>query len=199
LNELGYSPIEETIIPGSNHFPVLQFYKDNPGYEHYWNIEYDVYFNGDWNIFFEEFETVNADFISSHIEPFNRRPMWYWWNTLALKTVSVDGINLLKSFNPVYRISNSALNFLDAFLSKGNSGHHEVLIPTILNHHGFSLLDMGGCGDFTADFLLNRYYRSSITMDDYYSISTMRYRPMFTRTEIEKRMEDNKLYHPVKE
>lgn len=30
LNELNYEPIEESIIPGSNHFPVLQFYKEHP-------------------------------------------------------------------------------------------------------------------------------------------------------------------------
>lgn len=51
LNELNYEPIEESIIPGSNHFPVLQFYKEHPEFLYYWNIEYDVYFNGKWESF----------------------------------------------------------------------------------------------------------------------------------------------------
>lgn len=43
LKELKYKPIFETIIPSSNHFPVLQFYRDFPDYDYYWNIEYDIY------------------------------------------------------------------------------------------------------------------------------------------------------------
>lgn len=34
LNELGYTPIEKgKLVPGSNHFPLLKFYKENQGYD----------------------------------------------------------------------------------------------------------------------------------------------------------------------
>lgn len=36
INELGYEPIEETLLPESCHFPVLRYYKDNPSYDLYW-------------------------------------------------------------------------------------------------------------------------------------------------------------------
>lgn len=36
LNELCYDPIEETLLPGSCHFPVLRFFLDNKRYNHYW-------------------------------------------------------------------------------------------------------------------------------------------------------------------
>ena len=199
LNMLGYTPIEETIIPGSNHFPVLQFYKDNPGYKYYWNIEYDVYFNGDWYSFFKAFTDIHADFVSSHIETYGRRPQWYWWYTLSLKTITVNRSDLLKSFNPIYRISGVALRFLDDFLRKDNAGHHEALIPTLLNVAGFSLLDLGGSGILTPDFLKNKFYASSLELDAFYTQSTMRYRPGFIRADIEKQSADSKLYHPVKE
>lgn len=46
INKLGYEPIQETLLPGSCHFPILRFFIDNPEYHHYWFIEYDVEFTG---------------------------------------------------------------------------------------------------------------------------------------------------------
>ena len=35
LKELGYTPIERgKLMPGSNHFPLLKFYKENQGYDY---------------------------------------------------------------------------------------------------------------------------------------------------------------------
>ncbi|MCD7937998.1 MAG: hypothetical protein LUG98_14165 [Tannerellaceae bacterium] len=51
LNQLPFKAIRETIVPGSAHFPLLQFYRDFPVYDYYWIIEYDVVFNGDWSFF----------------------------------------------------------------------------------------------------------------------------------------------------
>ena len=196
---LGYIPIAETIIPGSNHFPVLQFYRDNPNYAFYWNIEYDVYFHGDWRVFFNALETSKADFISAHIETYNSRPLWGWWQSLFFKTVSIDASNWVKSFNPIYRISNAALKYLDAILREGNSGHHEAMIATLLSNAGFTLLDFGGCGAFTPESLVNRFYHSCLGMDDYYRHSTMRYRPVFSREYLNKIGVNNLIYHPLKD
>src|SRR4051812_28294669 len=48
LLRLNYTPIAWDIIPGSNHFPLLQFFHSHPGHTHYWLIEDDVRFSGDW-------------------------------------------------------------------------------------------------------------------------------------------------------
>ena len=50
INELEYEPIEETLLPGSCHFPLLRFYIDNSSYKFYWFIEYDVEFTGNWSL-----------------------------------------------------------------------------------------------------------------------------------------------------
>ena len=43
LNELGYTPIEKgKLVPGSNHFPLLKFFKENQCYDYYWLVEDDV-------------------------------------------------------------------------------------------------------------------------------------------------------------
>jgi len=198
LNELHYEAIAETIIPGSNHFAVLQFFRDFPDYDYYWNLEYDVYFHGDWRVFFNTFENIDADFVSAHIEYFRQRPFWHWWNTINFKTVTIPQTKYIKSFNPIYRISKKALSCLHKVLSEENSGHHETLIPTVLNNSGFSLLDYGGNGIFTPPELKNKFYHAPHFFEDYYADTTMRFRPSFDREEIESTPSDNKLYHPVK-
>ena len=85
LNNLNYEPIAETLIPGSNHFQVFQFYKTHPCYDFFWNIEYDVFLNGDWSTLFEKFEFVDSDFISSHLERYPKATDWMWWDSLQLK------------------------------------------------------------------------------------------------------------------
>ena len=116
LDALNYNPIAETIIPGSSHFSVLQFFRDHPEYEFYWNVEYDVCFNGDWNMFFSVYEGIGDDFIASHIQTYEENPGWDHWDMMELENLVIDKHDFIKSFNPIYRISNRALLFLDGFL-----------------------------------------------------------------------------------
>jgi hypothetical protein len=196
LSSLGYQPWSDTIVPGSNHFPLLLFYKDNPQYLYYWNIEYDVCFSGNWSDFFSFFKDKKEDFISSHIETKEDNPEWNRWNEMELQGISIQEDRYVKSFNPIYRISGNALAFLDRFLKCGHRGHHELLIPTVLNENGFNLADLGGHGRFCYNGYENLFYIGGQSHHPWYMDSTMRYRPVF-------RLEDmsvvNKLYHPIKQ
>ena len=192
LNELDYEPIADTIIPGSNHFATLQFFKDNPGFTFYWVIEYDVIYTGNWNNFFENFENIEVDFISSKIQRYEDVPFWPWWKSLHLDDRNLKAHQLLMSFNPIYRISNKALAFLDRFLKgRKNWGHHEALIPTALGRAGFKLLDFGGNGEFVLPQFRERFYIDQPNLN----IRTMRYRPFIKQSEL---VLQDKLYHPVK-
>ncbi len=179
LSELGYKPIESSLLPGSNHFPLLQFFLQKEKYDFYWLIEDDVYFNGDWCDFFRSFQDDKSDFLTSGIEKFNESPHWYWWYTLRTPLNNPDRI---KSFNPVYRLSGQALACIDSALKNGWSGHHEAVMPTILFNKGFTLSDFGGNGSFVPGNRRNKYY----TKD------TMSYLPVY--------MDNipNYLYHPFK-
>lgn len=192
LDKLDYEPIEDTITPGSNHFATLQFFLDHPDFKYYWVIEYDVIYTGKWTNFFLDFDSIDADFIASHIERFSDRPFWYWWDTLHLDSVTLQKHQLIKSFNPIYRISNNALKFLDTLL-KGhkNWGHHEVLIPTALKHWGFSILDFGGNGEFVLPQFEERFY----LMPSQYVDGTMRDKPQMNEEEL---LIKDRLLHPVK-
>ena len=71
LNQLGYTPIAQTLIPGSVHFIAAWFFRQHPDYDYYWTIEYDVVFTGTWSTFFDSFRCDDADLLASHIELWN--------------------------------------------------------------------------------------------------------------------------------
>lgn len=183
LSNLSYKPIRQQIVPGSNHFPVLQFFLNYPNYKFYWSVEDDVVFSGNWNFFFENISGDSAsDFITSHIRRYSDIPDWRWWGTLIGPEGKLAREELLCSFNPIYRISNVALKHIDISLKSGYKGHHEVLLPTLLNKAGFKIADLA-----TKDNL----FTPSLS---YCTLTTMRWKPVFFLPRLKK----NKLYHPVK-
>lgn len=184
LNELGYTPIERgKLVPGSNHFPLLKFYKENQGYDYYWLVEDDVRFSGEWKDFFGSFASCTSDFLSSVIETKAENPTWYWWTSLKTGNEVIAEEKLLKSFNPIYRLSSQALACIDAHLRIGWMGHYEVLLPTLLYNKGFFLEDFGGEGTFVRPENNAKFY------DD----TSMRIAPVLPDDR------KNYLFHPVKE
>ena len=184
LNELGYTPIEKgKLVPGSNHFPLLKFFKENQCYDYYWLVEDDVRFSGEWKDFFGSFASCTSDFLSSVIETKAENPNWYWWTSLKAGNEVITEEKLLKSFNPIYRLSSQALACIDAHLRIGWMGHYEVLLPTLLYNKGFLLEDFGGEGTFVRPENNAKFY------DD----TTMRIAPVLPDDR------KNYLFHPVKE
>ena len=183
LGSLNYKPLKNKLVPGSNHFPVLQFYLKHPGYTYYWCIEDDVAFSSNWKNFFENVSpALDYDFITSHIRRYSDLPTWYWWNTLKVPQGEFNNEEKLNSFNPIYRISNKALKYIDACLKNGYSGHHEVLLPSLLRKEGFKIADFGSVDNHVTPKL------------SYCTLGTMRWKPVFFFPGNKK----NKLYHPVK-
>jgi hypothetical protein len=194
LSLLGYPKIGENIIPGHAHFPLFQFYLDNPYNDYYWVIEYDVRFSGDWRYFFDAFLTMDADFLTCHIRSYEDEPRWPWWE-LSHPRESIPLKERLRSFNPVYRISNRAMSFLDKAFRSGWRGHHEVALPTLLHHNGLTISSISGTGKYAAPGMDGKFYSSSRpNADGELSTGSLRYRPAFWRYGQKK----NKLYHPVK-
>lgn len=184
LNELGYTPIEKgKLVPGSNHFPLLKFFKENQCYDYYWLVEDDVRFSGDWKDFFDSFASSTSDFLSSVFETKAENPNWYWWTSLKAGNEVIAEEKLLRSFNPIYRLSSQALVCIDAHLRIGWMGHYEVLLPTLLYNKGFLLEDFGGEGTFVRPENNAKFY------DD----TSMRIAPVLPDDR------KNFLFHPVKE
>lgn len=183
LKELQYQPIRTKLVPGSNHFPVLEFFLKNPTYNYYWCIEDDVDFNGKWSDLFESITPwTNYDFITSHIRRHEDMPDWSWWDSYRVPGEDFNTAQLLSSFNPIYRISNHALNYIDTCLKNGYRGHHEVLLPSLLQRGGFSIADFSTEENQVTPVLSFCTPRTMRWLPVYLSVGNMR----------------NKLYHPVK-
>lgn len=198
LNDLCYEPIEETLLPGSCHFPVLRFFLDNKRYNHYWLVEYDVEFTGEWNVLMNDCDEnlSDYDFLSCHIEKFDaeKNGNWTWW--YRSNHLGMDLRDCVKGFNPICRYSCQALAYLDLFQKAGNSAHSEVLITTSLYLAGFKIGDFGGQGEFVPEGYKNKYY---VYNSEECDGSTMRYRPVYNAMDISEKGIKNKLYHPIKE
>lgn len=195
LQQMNYLPIGFSLVPGNNHFPLLRFYREHKDYEYYWLVEHDVRYGGSWGNFFTAFEGVDADFISSHIQHYHEIPSWGWWPTLANHLTVVPLPARLRSFNPIYRISRRALAVIDGALQRHWTGHHEVLLPTLISMAGLKLLDLGGMGSFSDPNAPNRFYdATAIPKDGSLTTGTMRWRPVIDQIQYQP----GKLYHPVK-
>lgn len=198
---LGIKTIKNSIIPGSNHLITLYFYKKFPFYDNYYSIEYDVDFLGDWEIFFKISSILNADFVSSHVKTFQSDPNWYWWNhffyyhndSIINRKYIISKNKRIRSFNPIYRISNDALKYLYEALKEGIYGHHEVVIPTILYYGGFKLLDWGGSGEFVSKGMQEKLYK---TTDQYSPLGSLSHLA-FANNRIPSYWKDI-LVHPLK-
>ncbi len=182
------------ILPGASDFPLLWFYQAHPDHEYYWLIEYDVRFSGSWASFFNNFSTMQMDYIAAHIVRHAQEPNWPAWElTHPSKTIPLE--NRLRCFHPLSRFSNSALAFLCASHKDGWCGHDEVLSPTLLHASGFSIADLAGDGEFGIPGFKNRYFSSASPNPEGTLLEgTYRYRPARAWYGWEK----NKLYHPVK-
>lgn len=181
LNSLGYTPIFESILPGSCHFPVLRFYKDHPKYSFYWFIEYDVEFTASWSILTESYENDSTDYIVPFLAKYDvsKNRGWQWWSESNNSGFPVS--ESYRAFHPICRYSNKALECIDKYLKRGYSAHSEVLVPTLLDHMGMTMKK------FSDDYFIREK-----------DFSSFRYRPVFSPEEFKQRKSYCKLYHPVK-
>lgn len=183
LTELGYTPLANSLLPGCDHFPLFKYYLEHPNYDYYWHIEDDVSFQGEWEILFDSYSDCDADFIACHIRTHYENPEWYWWTSLKYQGNPVSNTNSVRSFNAIRRISNKALAFLHQSMQDGWSGHHEVLMATLLQNNGFKISDFGGDGSFVPKGHENKFYTNE----------SMSHLP------IEMGDVVNRIYHPIKE
>ena len=195
FQHLPYPCLEKTGLLYHPQFILLDFYLSHREYDYYWFVEYDVRYTGDWRSLLRSFESFDHDLITSHIRRFSQEPVLYWWSSIQHPVKAIEHEKYLRSFNPIYRMSNRALEFMHTAQREGWRGIYEVTFPTLLHEAGFTLLDFGGDGEFTLPGLRNKFYSSGSTRDGLPNpFCTMRWRPSRARAGTRK----NKIYHPVK-
>lgn len=184
IYQSGYKPIGDSLIPGNAHIPVLGFFAEHPNYDYYWVVEDDVRYTGRWKDFFCAFVNEDSDLLASYITHYNDDMAWTWWYTFSSAGEKVAPSDMVRSFNPIYRLSNRALKAIHEKMAIGWTGHFEVLIPTILSLQGMKMTDLGENKTLCHN---NDEYR-------YYDKSTMSHNPLCIQAK-----RQNMLYHPVKE
>lgn len=194
LNDLYYIPMSEKLY-GNEHFIMERFVHDHQEYTYYWVVEYDVMYKGNWLDFFSAFDSCDADFLSSHIEFRHEAEKWPWWHLVKIIPESkISKVDYVKSFNPIYRISFKAADYLDSFLQKDNYGFYEIIMSTALFHGGFKIYDIGGRGSFVPKGYEDVHYVDGSGINN----GTMRFRPEYSIEEIVESNLTNKLFHPYK-
>ena len=136
------------------HLRMLYFYHHNRNYDYYWFFDDDVTI-GNWDLFFDSFKDNTSDFFSyyvfkntdvgtQHKIPYldkNTTSQHMWFERFPGDGDKLPEDVKLKfgSFFPIVRLSNPALAVLHKYLMEGVYGYSEGFVPSILNHHGFTL------------------------------------------------------------
>jgi hypothetical protein len=195
LAALGFAWIGPRLVPGHTHMPILEFHREHPEFSHYWLIEQDVVFTGHWRDFFAACARSSADFLTCHVRAYADEPDWPRWD-LAHPHQEVPLHERLRSFNPICRFSNRALQCVDRCHADRWRGHHEVLLPTLIYRHGLSVAELGGRGPFTELELVTRFYMDAPpNPQGKMTTGSMRHRPSLYPWQLR---EPDRLYHPVK-
>ncbi len=196
---LGYPHLSGTsIVPGSTHFPVIAWFREQVESETCLVIEYDVEFSGNWRDLVLELSGARLDFAAMHFRSYHDDPEWHWWRSLAPAAgdlASFPGLRAMRrSFNPVYWISRKALDLADEAHRRGWRGHYECLLATIFDRGECRLADLAELGRFCQGREQDLRFRPSESQ-----LSTMRWQPQVTRAEFLRRSTGRTLFHPVKE
>ena len=178
----------------------MKLFLDQPDYNYYWIIEYDVRFSGKWPDLFADLSSSRADLLCTTLQTWMENPHWAHWRTLATGGEDVSMERRVKGFMPFCRLSHGLLEACDARYRKGWRGHTEVIWPTVASLAGLRLEDIGGDGNFTPAERRGRYYRNTPSEWSQFP-GTFVYRPSFADRNLfgPQCHFTGTLWHPVKE
>jgi hypothetical protein len=163
----GYQPMwPGCLLPGSNHFPAIEYAATHPEHKYVWVIEDDLIFTGQWTTLLEAVPP-GPDFVATQVRCFDDDPAWPWWKIWCCRPrarVFPSRRQFIASFNPIYRLSHEAACFLKARFLEGWCGHHEVSMATLLHCMSFRVEELGGAGRYTPDGRRGRFYSNDKTL-----------------------------------
>jgi hypothetical protein len=149
-----------TLWPRNIDLPLMQAFVEAPDHPFYWLIEYDVRYSGFWPDFFRNFEDNDSDLLAMTVYDHAFRPGWAHWASFE-SPEPVPLSERVRATLSFYRLSNRAMDVLDAAYRRGVSGHYEVTIPTVLKGAGLTIEDVGGDGAYVKPGNRNRFYTNS--------------------------------------
>jgi len=194
--QLGYPfAFSNALCPGSAHFTLLALSQKRK-YSHYFLVEHDVEFSGDWGNLLQTIVAAGPDFATFHVNDYEQRPDWPWWffrPGRADRDWAGEKTNLRRSFNPLSCLSHQATEIIHEAHRDGWQGHYEMLLATVLTRRGCKVMDMADMGRFCVG--REQDMRPHMPNE---TLSTMRWRPEITKQEFLARSTESTVFHPVK-
>lgn len=149
-------------------------------FQYMWLIEYDFYCRGSFAKALAPCDNIDCDFIAKgrdddfEVRKWWKCPQWCWWNDLFGELESLPHMLRKGCLFAITRYSPRLLETVKANLGR-STGFCEVYIPCLCVANGLS-------------------YKAL----PFESIGDVRYRPTFSKEELEETAKPDKLYHPIK-
>jgi hypothetical protein len=176
--------------PGNADIPIILFSLAFPEYEVLWVMEDDVDFSGDPLSLFQTLTGLDSDLLATHVDDFFEG----WDHGARFRSGSHRPHKKNLCFLPFFRINSRAIQHIHQAYENGWDGHHEMVWPTVLRHHGMSIFDIGGCGPYVTPEFRNRFYDGlegdGFKKNGTFGTMTIRLTPGLT---------PGKLWHPIKD
>lgn len=152
---------------------VEQFFVNNEvfrKYDYYWIVEYDIYFSGNWSIFFNTIDKYDEDLVGT---TFNIYKQNGYMHSFVFGNNFDEFKTKIKSFIPIYRISNRALNYISNYNKDKELDEYEditkylyeIYIPTLLHDVGYTILSLNSEKDTDIPNNENHLFRFDLNTD----------------------------------
>jgi hypothetical protein len=202
LRQLPYphklSTVNWETFRGGADLPILRFFRDEPTYDRYWVMEYDVRYTGSWRLLFEDLGRSESDLLCTQVGKYD--PRWMHWKSMVTGNAIVPVEMWRKAFLPFFRVSRRLLHAIDECYQAGWSGNCEAVWPTIAHLNGLNIEEIGGDSDYVPRERRNKYYLSA-SVDEKIFLSTFNAWPYYSeKSDFARHREPaDMLWHPVKE
>jgi hypothetical protein len=178
-----------------HHIAPMAFFDRYPNYSHYWMMEYDVRYTGDWLDLFESLSASRADLLATVVQRRLATPLWIHWQEFCAHQPALAEAHYIKIFTPFMRLSNAAMRAIDAAYRAGWVGHYEALWPTATAAANLTIEDIGGDSPFTPASRHLAHYTAN-PHDPYLAPGSFIFRPSILEQDIPST--PARLWHPVK-
>lgn len=182
----------------NNDLALMNFFMDNPSYDYYWIIEYDVVYSGNFGDLIENLDSSRAGLLCTHLASFKQSPNWVHWDTFFPADEFGSSIELMRGFLPLSRVSRPLVQEIHDRCVRGWKGHYEMLWPTISIRSGLGVEEIGGDGPYVPETRRGKYYYSLLAQNGFF-MSTFSAWPNYNyNSDIYHNSPPDMLWHPVK-
>jgi len=188
-------PYPDVAALDPHQYEPMAFFHKYRDYSHYWLIEYDVRYTGDWRTLFESLDASNADFLATVVRRRRQSPLWAHWQEFCARQPNLPEPHYVKAFAPLMRLSNAGMRAVDAKYRAGWGGFYEALWPSAVAAAGLTIEDIGGDGPFTPPARRGAFYTANAE-DPHLVPGSFVFRPSMLEQDIPA--SPALLWHPVK-